>query len=654
MLEAISPWFGSGGFLPHGRCFAWTPALLWTYVVADGLIGIAYYSIPAALWYFARHRRDVPFRAIFVMFSAFIFACGTSHLIAIWNIWQPVYWLDAFVKAGTAAVSVATAALLWPLLPRALALPSPTQLSQLNRELEAENRRRIQVEAQLQALNRVLEERVWVRTAELEAANRELRNRIDERDRAERERARSQQLLQSILDNATPFIAVRDLDGRYLLANQRFQSAFRVTEKSIAGKTDHDLFPKEVADEYRNSDRRVIEMGGPLELDVAALLDDGWHDFLSVKFPIRDSAGQVLAVGAIGTDITERKRVEQALRASQLALRQSQQRTLAVVESVLHGLVVVDAQGRIELVNAQLEAMFGFDRQELIGASIGLLMAERYRARHAGLIEGFFARPTRRNMAQRRELYGRRKDGSEFPIEIGLNPIDADGSPRVLGTISDLTERQAAQSLIERALDEKTVLLNEVHHRVKNNLQVISSLLQMQARSAPAPIGQVLTESRLRVQAMAMIHQMLYEQGDLARIRIGAYLAQLVTLLRETYTERRREVAIVLEGGGSPCRLDVQRAISCGLIVNELVTNAYKHAFPGGRMGTITVALSMPAPEQALLIVQDDGVGLPPDVELGVGRSLGIRLVPTLAEQLGARLLLEREHGVRYELAFRA
>ena len=90
------------GFMPHGHCFLWTPALLWGYVLSDGLIALAYFSIPVALWYFVRHRSDLPFSWIFVMFAAFIFACGTTHVLAIWNIWQPVYWLDVGVKMGTA------------------------------------------------------------------------------------------------------------------------------------------------------------------------------------------------------------------------------------------------------------------------------------------------------------------------------------------------------------------------------------------------------------------------------------------------------------------------------------------------------------------------------------------------------------------------
>src|SRR5215510_2035955 len=108
-MGSLGTFLRSAEFMPHGHCFLWTRPLLWTYVLSDSLIGLAYYSIPVALWYFVRRRADLQFTWMFVMFAAFIFACGTTHLIAIWNIWQPVYWLDAGIKMATATVSLATA-----------------------------------------------------------------------------------------------------------------------------------------------------------------------------------------------------------------------------------------------------------------------------------------------------------------------------------------------------------------------------------------------------------------------------------------------------------------------------------------------------------------------------------------------------------------
>lgn len=334
------------------------------------------------------------------------------------------------------------------------------------------------------------------------------------------------------------------------------------------------------------------------------------------------------------------------------ALRRSEERVRDVVESVLHGLVLVDRTGRVELVNRQLEIMFGYSREELVGASVERLMPDRYRARHGGLIASFFALPNRRDMAGRLELFGRRKDGLEFPVEIGLNPMDSGDGLRVLASITDVTARKAAQTQLQNALAEKTALLNEVHHRVKNNLQVISSLLKMQARVAAPEIGQVLAESGSRVQAMSIIHQLLYEHGDLSKIQLTAYLQRLVALMRNTYADRSRTIRTVFISNADDCHLEMQRAISCGLLVNELITNSFKHAFPGGRGGTITVCLKETVAGQVRLSVADDGVGMAPTAELGQGRSLGLRLLPSLADQLGGELELIRDGGTRYELSF--
>ena len=137
--------FDSADLTPHGFCLLWRPELLWLQVVPDALIGISYYSIPLALAYFVSKRRDIAFGWIFWMFAAFILGCGTTHFVEIWTLWQPAYALQGLVKVATAAISVATAILLWPLLPRVLALPSPVALRQANEALsiEIEERNRV-------------------------------------------------------------------------------------------------------------------------------------------------------------------------------------------------------------------------------------------------------------------------------------------------------------------------------------------------------------------------------------------------------------------------------------------------------------------------------------------------------------------------------
>ncbi len=190
MLHLDSLAFDNSGFMPHGHCYLWTPWLLWTYVSADGLIALAYYSIPIALLVFVRNRRDLQFSWVFVLFSIFIFACGTTHLMSIYTIWQPNYSLDAVIKAGTALASIVTAVLLWPLVPKALALPSPAQLQTALDERGLEIAERTRAERALAAANESLEARVAERTAALRQAELRLQEslNIERSARAEAER----------------------------------------------------------------------------------------------------------------------------------------------------------------------------------------------------------------------------------------------------------------------------------------------------------------------------------------------------------------------------------------------------------------------------------------------------------------------------------
>lgn len=163
-----------GEFLPHGFCLTWSPQLLWTLVASDLLIAAAYYSIPLGLLVIVRGRRDLAYHWIFRLFALFIFACGTSHVIAVVNIWYPAYWADAGIKAVTAIASIGTAAMLWPLIPKVLALPSPSQIERVNRQLAEEVSQRRSAQEALHQVNRHLEQRVVERTRELERSNADL------------------------------------------------------------------------------------------------------------------------------------------------------------------------------------------------------------------------------------------------------------------------------------------------------------------------------------------------------------------------------------------------------------------------------------------------------------------------------------------------
>jgi two-component sensor histidine kinase len=231
----------------------------------------------------------------------------------------------------------------------------------------------------------------------------------------------------------------------------------------------------------------------------------------------------------------------------------------------------------------------------------------------------------------------------------------------LLGTVSlrrlqecvDVIERQRAEESFKASLRQQEVLLQEVHHRVKNNLQIISSLLSLQASYIQDPlIGEMFTDTQNRVISMALIHETLYQSSALGRIDLGAYARTLADQIWRSYGVEPDRIALHIQT--DEVLLDINRAIPCGLILNELLCNCLKHAFPSGSGGTIHVELRSDAARQVTIIVRDTGVGFPTDVHFRETQNLGLQLVCTLAEQLEGVLELECNGGTAFTLTFTA
>jgi PAS domain S-box-containing protein len=217
----------------------------------------------------------------------------------------------------------------------------------------------------------------------------------------------------------------------------------------------------------------------------------------------------------------------------------------------------------------------------------------------------------------------------------------------------EIAERLRAEERITASLREKEVLLKEIHHRVKNNLQVISSLLRLQSRSIDdQDILEIFTESQHRVRSMALIHEKLYRSHDLARVDFGSYIQDLASFLFRSYRAERGAVRLSVDADG--VSLPIDTAVPCGLIINELISNSLKHAFADGREGEIRVSLVAEQEQRIRLAVSDNGVGFPEDVDFRRTPSLGLQLVNTLVDQLDAEIELYNGEGTRFEIAFAA
>ncbi len=238
----------------------------------------------------------------------------------------------------------------------------------------------------------------------------------------------------------------------------------------------------------------------------------------------------------------------------------------------------------------------------------------------------------------------------DVPVEIVLRVVPFGSVPYLVAVARDVSERKLNEERLRASLREKEVLLKEVHHRVKNNLQTISSLLSLQAQVLDDPgLAELFRESQNRIQSMALVHERLYQVDDLSSVDFDSYLSSVISFLMQSY--RQNTFAVRLVKDLEDLALPVTAAIPCGLMVNELLSNSLKYAFPNGRAGTIEVSFRRDG-DRYVLRVADDGVGLPPDIDPLDTSSLGLKLVLTLVRQLKGELDILPPPGASFRIAF--
>ncbi|HWW60569.1 MAG TPA: histidine kinase dimerization/phosphoacceptor domain -containing protein, partial [Thermoanaerobaculia bacterium] len=290
---------------------------------------------------------------------------------------------------------------------------------------------------------------------------------------------------------------------------------------------------------------------------------------------------------------------------------------------------------------------------DLIGQQVEVLLPARLRGNHARARERYGAAPHPRPMGSGLDLVARRQDGSEFPVEISLSPLHTDQGSLVMSIVRDITDRRRAEEQIQASLREKEALLREIHHRVKNNLQVTSSLLRLQAGAiGDSQAREVFIETQNRIRSMALVHEKLYQSTNLSGIDFAEYTRTLGDLLFKSFGVDPSRIALSVEGGGVLLSIDI--AVPCGLIVNELLSNALKHAFPNQRKGIIRVTVAGDDDARRHFVVHDDGVGLPPELDVTATSTLGLQLVRGLIQQIDGKLDIERTDGTTFRIALPA
>ncbi|MGZ7116286.1 MAG: histidine kinase dimerization/phosphoacceptor domain -containing protein, partial [Methanobacterium sp.] len=322
-----------------------------------------------------------------------------------------------------------------------------------------------------------------------------------------------------------------------------------------------------------------------------------------------------------------------------------------IVSTMSNFLLLLDTDKNILNINHATMDLLGYDDSQLIGKSIGIIfpdeekMNELFNGNHHELLnQGFISN---------KETLFKAKNGRIIPVFLSISTIQSEEG-KTLGIVcvgSDIVEINRAKNEIKTSLEEKELLLQEVHHRVKNNLQIISSLLNLQSKYIKDEHDlELFKDSQSRVKSMAFIHEQSYQSSNFSSIEFSDYINNLVTYLIHYYAVDQN--AIKLKMDVDDVSLDLNTSIPCGLIVNELVSNSLKHAFPGNREGEIYIGLHLRNDDQYNLIVADNGIGLPEGFDFENPNALGLQLVNGLVSQLYGNLKLDQSNGTKFEVTF--
>lgn len=384
------------------------------------------------------------------------------------------------------------------------------------------------------------------------------------------------------------------------------------------------------------------------------LSSDSWHVFNNIFFckdgslvtcrvhsrRIMNRDGRTDEFESFLENITDQLEATRALRESEEKFR-----VLAETSSVP---ITIYQEDRFVYVNPAMELLLDYSAEELYRMKFWEWAQGEVReqVRNNGL-----ARLSGKTAADQYEISYPTKNGEERCVLISAGVMEYQGKPTGVASLLDITERKRSEELLRASLVEKEVLLREIHHRVKNNLQVVSSLLFLQAQRFSDPeLLACFLESQSRICSMALAHEQLYQSKSLSEISVKNYVESLVEQLQQIFlSPGQEEIDCQLEV--DDLDLDIEKVVPCGLLITELLSNAYKHAFGDGHSGQVTISLQSSA-GQIELVVADDGVGLPADFDHSQVTTLGLQLVTALTNQLGGTLELEAEVGTRFRICF--
>lgn len=502
------------------------------------------------------------------------------------------------------------------------------------KHIEAE---RQQTEKALRQIKEELESRVAERTAELQIINRELRQR-------------EEQLRLTLEFN---HIGSWDWDvrtGEVIWNDNHFRllglqsEASSISDDELYQLWRNAIHPEDV-ERVEKTLLDALHQHQDYETEYRVIYpDSSIHWLVGKGRGLYDAEGEPIRMLGVIIDVSDRKQAEQILELQAVITR-----------NMAEGICLVSAEnGNIVYANPKFEQMFGYDAGELNGKHVSIVNYATKKVSAEDINQAIRSAVLAKGEATY-EVHNVKKDGTPFWCSATTSVMEHPTYGSVLVAVQqDISDRKQAQEQLEASLKEKEVLLKEIHHRVKNNLGIVSSLLQMQARRTPNDqVNRVLRDSQNRIASIALVHEKLYRSEDLANINFTQYIQDLTVYLFDSYNINSQHIELNTQV--EDIDLDIDTAIPCGLIINELVSNALKYAFPDEQPGKIQVRFEQSAPIDQIamdrfsrvftLTVQDNGVGLPADLNLQQSRTLGMSLVKGLVKQIKGTIEISSQPG---------
>ncbi len=524
-------------------------------------------------------------------------------------------------------------------------------------------------ELELQRLYENLETQVQQRTTDLLRVNKRL--------------LESERQQKALLDSIPDIAWLKNSDSEIIAVNQAFGQACGLEPTDLIGKTDFDIWPFEQAEKNINVDKMVLEKGESQKVEELLIDHHGQKRWLeTIKVPIIDEYGIVCGTAGIGRDITDHKeadivrrqlhneleklvkertneleRVNRILRAeinerkkTEKALKKSEELYRAIVEDQTELICRFLTDGTLTFVNDTYCRYFNRKRDDLLGKKFMPFIPKEDQL----FLEDHFNSLNQDNPVSSVE-HRIIKDNGDIRWQQWTNRMIFDDHRELIYIQSvgrDITEHRMAKDQLKASLKEKEVLMREVHHRVKNNLQVIISLLKLQSSYIKDEqyLG-MFQDSESRIEAMSLVHEKLYQSNNLANIDFYDYIKDLATELFEFYNMSLDKISLQLNVEHVMLEIDI--AVPCGLIISELISNSLKHAFPDSKRGQINVIFRMINESEVELRVSDNGVGFPEYLDYKKSASLGLELISNLTEkQLQGNVVLHKAHGTEFIICF--